>query len=77
MHHHGPGVRRVTCFNPAQEGQDGRGVLRHAVIRPSHELELSHLPLLAGAVLIANFHARKENKAQDISQWENICVFEV
>lgn len=80
VHHHGPGVGRVTRFNPAQEGQDRCGVLGHAVIRPRHELELSHLSLLTGAVLICQKTHQKSEKiksAQDFSERENIHVFEV
>lgn len=51
VHHHGSGVRRVAGFDPAQEGQERRGMFRDAVIRPRRELELPHLSLLAGAVL--------------------------
>lgn len=51
VHHHGPRVWRIARFHPSQEGEERRGVLRHAVVRPSRELELPDLPLLAGAVL--------------------------
>jgi hypothetical protein len=51
VHHHGPCVWGVAGFYPPEEGQEGGGVLGHAVIGPGSELELPHLPLLAGAVL--------------------------
>lgn len=51
VYHHGPCIRRVASFYPPQEGQERRGVLRHPVVWPGCELELPHLPLLAGAVL--------------------------
>lgn len=51
VHHHRPGVWRVTGFNPAQEGQEWCGVFGNAMIRPCCELELPHLPLLTTATL--------------------------
>ena len=51
MDHHGPGVRGVAGLDAAQEGQEGGGVLGHAVVRPGRELELADLPLLVGATL--------------------------
>lgn len=51
MHHHGPGIRRVAGFDASQEGQDGSGILGHAVVRPGHELKLPQLSFLARAVL--------------------------
>lgn len=51
VHHDGPSIRGVAGFHPPEEGQEGRGVLGHAVVGPRCELELPHLALLAGAVL--------------------------
>lgn len=51
MDHHGPSVWRVACLHTPQEGQNRSRVLWHPVIRPGHELELSHLSLLIRAVL--------------------------
>lgn len=53
VHHHGPRVRGIARLHPSQEGQEQGGVLGHPVVRPGRELELPHLPLLAGAVLEA------------------------
>lgn len=47
----GSGVGRVAGLYPAKEGQEGGGVLGNTVVRPRRELELTHLPLLTGAVL--------------------------
>jgi len=47
----GPGVRGVAGLDPAQEGQEGGGVLRDAVVRPRRKLELSHLTLLTRSIL--------------------------
>lgn len=43
MHHHGSGVRRRGGLDPAQEGQQARGVVGHAVLGPGGEVELAHL----------------------------------
>lgn len=51
VYHHGPCVWRIARFHPPEEGQEGGGVLGHPVVWPGRELELPHLPLLAGAVL--------------------------
>ena len=51
VHHHGSGVGGVAGLDSPEEGQDGGGVLRHAVVGPRHELELPHLSLFTGAVL--------------------------
>lgn len=51
VYHHGPRVWRIARFHPPEEGQEGGGVLGHPVVWPGRELELPHLPLLAGAVL--------------------------
>lgn len=47
----GSGVRRVAGFDPAEEVEEGGGILRHAVIRPGRELELTYFPPLAAAAL--------------------------
>lgn len=47
----GSGIRRVAGFDPAEEVEEGSGILRNAVIRPGCELELAHLPPLAAAAL--------------------------
>lgn len=51
VYHHGPCIWRIARFHPSEEGQERSGVLRHPVVWPGRELELPHLPLLAGAVL--------------------------
>lgn len=43
MHHHRSSVRRGGGLDPAQEGQQARGVVGHAVLRPRREVELAHL----------------------------------
>lgn len=47
----GSGVRRVAGFDPAEEVEEGGRILRHAVIRPGCELELTNFPPLAAAAL--------------------------
>lgn len=49
--HHGPSIWRIACLYPPQESQDGGGVLGHSMVWPGHELELSYLSLLTGAIL--------------------------
>lgn len=49
--HHGPSVWRIAGLYPSKKGQDGCGILRNPVVGPGHELELSDLPLLTGAIL--------------------------
>ena len=51
MDHHGPSIRRIACLHTPQEGQNGSRVLGYPVVRPGHELELSHLALLVRAIL--------------------------
>lgn len=51
MHNHGPSICWVTGLDPSQESEDWGGVFWDPVIRPSHELELSQLCLLIGAIL--------------------------
>lgn len=46
------GVRRVAGFDPAEEVEEGGGILGHAVIWPGRKLELTHFPPLAAAALI-------------------------
>lgn len=58
VHHHGPRVRRIAGLHPSEEGQEQGGVLGHPVVRPGRELELPHLPLLAGAVLVVETETR-------------------
>lgn len=52
MHNHGPSICWVTGLDPSQESEDWSGVFWDSVIRPSHELELSQLCLLIGAILL-------------------------
>lgn len=47
----GSGVRGVAGFDPAEEVEEGSGILWYAVIRPGCELELTHFPPLAAAAL--------------------------
>lgn len=41
--HHRPGVRGGGGLDPAQEGQQAGGMVRHAMLRPRGEVELAHL----------------------------------
>lgn len=52
VNHHGSSVWRVAGLDPAEEGQRYGGIFWHSMIRPGHELELSDLPLLIGAILL-------------------------
>lgn len=51
MNDHGTCIWRVAGLDPAQESQEGGGVLRHAVVRPGCKLEVTNLTLLIGAAL--------------------------
>lgn len=58
VHYDWPGVWRITGFDSAQEGEEGRGVFRYTVIGPRRELELTDLSLLTAATLSAQTHAK-------------------
>lgn len=62
MHHHGSGVRRGGGLDPAQEGQQARRVVGHAVLRPRGEVELAHLVL--GRVAALQTQDNREVKPQ-------------
>ena len=47
----GSSVWGVAGLDPAEEGQEGGGVLGHPVVGPGCELELPHLPPLTTATL--------------------------
>lgn len=51
MGDYGSCIRWVAGLHSAEEGQEGGGVLGHAMVRPRRELELTHLPLLTRAIL--------------------------
>ena len=51
MDDHGSCIWRVAGLNPPEEGQEGRRVLGHPVVRPGRELEVTNLTLLIGAAL--------------------------
>lgn len=51
MHHDGAGAGRVGELDPADEGQEPGGVVGDAVVGPAREVELLHLPHLAGPPL--------------------------
>lgn len=51
MDHNRASIRRVAGLDSSQECQEGRGVLRYPVVGPRRELEMSHLTLLARAIL--------------------------
>lgn len=57
----GSGIRRVAGLHPTEEGQEGGGVLWHAVIRPRRELELTNFPLLTRAILETTVRGRLES----------------
>lgn len=59
--HHGAAVWRMAGLHSAQKGQDWGGILRHPMVRPGHKLELAHLPLLTGAILLEHC-TRKMNE---------------
>ena len=48
----GSGVRRVAGFDPAEEVEEGGGILWHAVIWPGCKLELTHLSPFTAATLM-------------------------
>jgi len=41
--HHGALGRFVLLHHSPMEGQDGCGIVRHPMIRPGREVEVSHL----------------------------------
>ena len=41
--HHGPLGRPVLFLHSPVEGQDGRGIVGHPVVRPGREVKLGHL----------------------------------
>lgn len=46
MDHDGSGARWVGHLDPADEGQEARGMVGYAVVRPACEVELLHFPEL-------------------------------
>lgn len=48
----GSGIWRVAGFDPAEEVEEGGGILRHTVIWPGCKLELTHFPPFTAAALI-------------------------
>lgn len=48
----GSSIRRVAGFDPAEEVEEGGGVLWNAMIGPRCELELTHLSSLTASTLI-------------------------
>lgn len=51
--HHRAGVRRSGGFHSADKGQQSGGVIRHPVLRPGREVELTHLVLCSVSSLYA------------------------
>ena len=43
---HGSLGRSVMFLDFPMEGQDGRGIVGHSVVRPGREVELSHLQIM-------------------------------
>ena len=41
--HHRPALRVVEGLHSADHGQHGRGILRHSMVRPRCEVELTYL----------------------------------
>ena len=58
-----PGLRRCGGFDPAQEGQQAGGVVRHAVLRPGGEVELAHL-VFGGVTPLEEAHKQKTFSAR-------------
>lgn len=79
MHYDWPCIRRITGFNPAQEGQEGCGVFWYTMIGPRCELELTDLPLLTAATL--HTHQREHEWGSKATyniytgQLASVCVF--
>lgn len=48
----GSGIWRVAGFDPAEEVEEGGGILRHTVIWPGCKLELTHFSPFTAAALI-------------------------
>lgn len=46
------GIRRVAGFDPAEEVEEGGGILWHAVIWPGCKLKLTHFSPFTAATLI-------------------------
>lgn len=68
----GSGIRRVAGFHPAEEVEEGGGILWHAVIWPSCKLELTNLSPLAAATLI--WQKQAENTVFIISELITVCL---
>lgn len=52
MHHDGPSAGGVGNLDPADKGEEARGVVGHSVVRPAGEMKLFHLPQLVKASLM-------------------------
>lgn len=51
MDNHGSCIWGVAGLDPTKEGQERGWVLRHTVVRPGRELEVTDFALLIGAAL--------------------------
>lgn len=58
VHHDWASIWGVAGFHPSQESQEWGWVLGYTVVRPRCELELADLPLLTGAILQREKHAK-------------------
>lgn len=52
MHHDGPSAGGVGNLDPADKGEEARGVVGHSVVRPAGEMKLLHLAQLVKASLM-------------------------
>lgn len=69
MSNDGTSIGRVAGLHPAEEGQEGGGVLGNAVVGPRRELELANFPLFAGAVL----KQRRRNERERLQRLSQLC----
>lgn len=57
----GASIRRVAGFDPAEEVEEGGGILWHPVVGPGCKLELTHLSPLTVPVLKGNMRRKKNS----------------
>ncbi len=77
MDDHRAGAGWSLGFDPADEAQQPRGVIRDAVIRPAGEVKLTDLPdLMSSSLETTNTHSTfKEDTASQWTDDQNIYIY--